>query len=146
MIEIEKYNELHPNCTLQEYIDYVTYENEQAKKDEDERVKNYRDWFKNLKGKYFLINFNSNSYLAVYFDKAPTSLYENNYNTYKVLKTEGTVCYEQRKININWLHNPYSKFDNCTDKCKEITKEEYDYIASIANESKEKISKINFEY
>lgn len=147
--EIEIYYKDHPNSTLKEFLDYVK-EQDRIKFDlESENYYKKMDWYKNLEGRYFMINFNSNLFLVLYVDHWPNSEFRNKYLCYNISISDSYITkQDERNVNRYWFHNPYETLNygqNDCCNCKEITKEEFDSIIEKSSQIKEIVESINIK-
>lgn len=147
-MSIENYYAIHPNATLKEYFDYIKEENKIKKQQVIEKEHKLIEWYKNLEGRYFILNFNNDSFLAVYVDKWPNNAYNNPYLCYNiVLDTNCINEQEKRQVSRYWFKNPYEDnyFGQNEGSCKEITKEEFDSIVDKYKTIKNLIGTINLK-
>lgn len=144
ILVMEDYMRVHPNATLEEYIKHVKEIKNALENEEIERRNNILNWYKELEGRYFVINFNNNSFIALYVNKWPDTQYDTKYDCYEILLSESKLYLEKRSINRHWFCNPYEYHDDYT-KCYEITKEEYESIVEKATEVKEIVKSINLK-
>jgi len=145
---IEIYYKNHPKALVEEYLQYVKEENERKKAIENERYNNCIDWYKNLEGRYFIIDFNGTSFLAVYVDRWPSNEFNNKYQCYAISTDKYSIIDENgREVNRYWFKNPYEKpyHGQNFGSCKEITKEEFEYIAKKCVEVKNIVESINLK-
>lgn len=132
MIEAKEYLKNHPEATLNEYVKYV----DKIKKDEIETAieieRNKKQWYEDLIGRYFCINFNDRSKAYCKLSKNDNGLVsEPCYNIYKD-SSEISFKKETRYINYVWFNNPYEdnyKKDKHV-RIVELTKEQYDEVVS----------------
>ena len=145
---IEIYYRSHPDATIKEFIDYTKEQDRRKQEAENERYNNCIDWYKNLEGRYFIINFNGTSYLAVYVDRWPSTEFNNKYQSYGISTDKYSIIDEKgREINRYWFKNPYEKpyCGQNNGSCKEITKEEFEDIAKKCIEIKNIVESINLK-
>jgi hypothetical protein len=145
---IEIYYQSHPDATIKEFIDYTKEQDRRRQEAETERYNNCIDWYKNLEGRYFIINFNGTSFLAVYVDRWPSTEFNNKYQSYGISTDKYSIINEKgRDINRYWFKNPYEKpyFGQNDGSCKEITKEEFEDIAKKCIEIKNIVESINLK-
>ena len=137
--EIYKYYATHPNASIGDYLDYVKSCEADTREKENERQKNCTDWYKALAGRYFILDFNGNSFCAVKVDSWPSTEFKNRYDCYNINLRYKGMYFESRDINRYWFNNPYERpyIGRGTNKCKEITKEQYDSIVEKAKQIKE---------
>lgn len=127
---------LNPSATLKEYVDYVNEAKKTNLQLSIERQKKANEFYRNLNGRYFFIDFNGNShiYIQVVVNQddrlcAPKS-YEVLYKSGRLIKT--TIDFD-RSLNRLWFDCPYDDaYSHYSDKgvrqLKEITKVEFDSI------------------
>lgn len=145
---IEIYYRSYPDATIKEFIDYTKEQDRRRQEAETERYNNCIDWYKNLEGRYFIINFNGTSYLAVYVDHWPSTEFNNKYQSYGISTDKYSIIDEKgRDINRYWFKNPYEKpyHGRNEGSCKEITKEEFEDIAKKCIEIKNIVESINLK-
>lgn len=149
MYTIDEYLKLNPNASLKDWGDYLTSCEEATKQYENEQYKKCEDFYKELEGRYFIINFNGASFCIIKVDKWPSNQYVNKYDCYNIYNDsyKSSIEFERRNINRYWFNNPYEKkyYGSGSTKCKEITKEEYDDIVDKAKKIKEIIGSINLK-
>lgn len=144
ILTMEDYARVHPNVTLEEYVEHVKNIEKALENEEIERQHNILNWYKELEGRYFVINFNGNAFIALYVNKWPDLQYDNEYDCYEILLRESKLYLEKRSINRQWFCNPYEYNDKYT-KCYEITKEEFESIKEKASKVKETVNSINLK-
>lgn len=120
--------------TVDELIEIIKAKEAKSREDEKERYENERRWFMELKGRYFLMNFNNYSYSVVHvvneisgqMTKQPT------YNIHKS-NDEFMIQYENRAINCCWYNNPYEKpyYGKGSLNVTEITEEQWNDIEKL---------------
>lgn len=149
MYTINQYLTANPNASLKDWCDYVTACDEEQSKNLQDQHQKCEDWYKTLKDRYFIINFNGSSFCAVKVDKWPSNLYVNKYDCYNIYSdsNKSSIEFEHRDINRSWFNNPYENicFKNGTKGIKEITEEEFNDIANKAEQFKEILKKINLK-
>jgi hypothetical protein len=137
-INIFEYYKTHPDASIKDYLDYVNEYREKEQKEREEKIKNCEEWYKALAGRYFVFDFNGCSFCAVKVDKWPSNEFRNKYDCYNIDARRQGIVFENRDINRYWFNNPYERDYTGRDstKCKEITKEQFDFIAENANNIK----------
>lgn len=115
MKTVEDFLKDNPNASLAEYKKYCdTYKASIAKAKADSKSM-YDNWLDEQIGKYFLINFNGESYVLMKYngndngrDKASKAI---NFYITKGYKSVTSIKVEYRLFNSRWLDclNPYSK-------------------------------------
>lgn len=137
-INIFEYYKTHPDASIKDYLDYVNEYREKEQKEREEKIKNCENWYKALAGRYFVFDFNGCSFCAVKVDKWPSNEFRNKYDCYNIDTRCQGIVFENRDINRYWFNNPYERdyTGRGSTKCKEITKEQFDFIAENANNIK----------
>ncbi len=106
---------------------------------EEERLNKCKEWYKNLVGKYVKIVHNQRFTMVLYVNHEPKNEYDNLYDTYSIDWENKNVSFENRKVNRYWFANPYEKeYYGKSENVKnysEITKEEYDNIIDVYNQT-----------
>ena len=115
MKTVEEFLKDNPNASLADYKEYCdTYKASIAKAKADSKSM-YDNWLDAQIGKYFLINFNDESYVLMKYngndngrDKASKAI---NFYITKGYKSVTSIKVEYRLFNSRWLDclNPYSK-------------------------------------
>ena len=115
MKTVEEFLKDNPNASLADYKEYCdTYKVSIAKAKADSKSM-YDNWLDAQIGKYFLINFNDESYVLMKYngndngrDKASKAI---NFYITKGYKSVTSIKVEYRLFNSRWLDclNPYSK-------------------------------------
>ena len=108
------------------------------KNKEKEREDNCEDWYKELEGKYIIIDFNGSSFIAFYINKYPYTKFDNKYDCYEIYYVNDKI-YEirfvkNRRVNRYWFDNPFEKKQYGPKGCKcwkEISKEDFEEIKNI---------------
>ncbi len=143
MYSTEEYLKQHLDCSLADYVSYVQKTVDGDAQLKRERANNRDQWYKNLTGKYFVIDFNRVSFIVIHI-KTPidTNAITTNYYVYDIYcdsyKNEYSIKEETRPVNKYWFNNPYESRDSIkTIKVKEVTKEFYDNIKERLNTVRE---------
>jgi len=150
MYSQEEYLKQHPNCSLAEYINYKQITTKEEAKLKQERIENIKQWYNNLVGKYFIINFNGVSFIAVHIN-TPINPYSvcTDYEVYDICANNFEKYYsirkEKRPVNRFWFQNPYEFGNSHYTKVKEITREYYNSIGEIYNVVKGTIESLNLK-
>ena len=146
---VEIYYNTHPDATIKEFIDFVKEETRRKNEAERERSEKCTNWYKELAGRYFIINFNGSSFLAIYVDHWPSNEFNNKYQCYGISIKDSYCISNQngREVNRYWFKNPYEKpyYGRNEGSCKEITKEEFDDIANKYSQIKDIVESINLK-
>ena len=142
---IEIYYRNHPDATIKEYLEYCRKLKENEKLNENTRYENCIEWYKNLQDRYFILNMNNVSFIALYVDKWPDTEYDNRYTCYNINIEKPNIIKDKREINRLWFKNPYEKpyYGEYYGGCKEITKEEFDSIVQKYNTIETLVKSIN---
>jgi len=134
-ITVKDLNSENPDMTLGQFLNKL---NEKEKIRKEERVKqlnNKLEWYKNLIGRYFILNFNDVSYCVVYIDKLFSGEITTKFLTYDIHRSseQFSITKENRPINKLWFNCPYEDeyFGKSSTKVKEITKEEFDNYTKL---------------
>lgn len=151
MYSTEEYLKQHPDSSLADYVSYVQKVVEEEAQSKRERADNRDQWYKNLTGKYFVIDFNRVSFIVIHI-KTPINInaITTNYHVYDVYcdsyKNEYSIKEEIRPVNKYWFNNPYESRDQIkTIKVKEVTKEFYDNIKERLNTIREIFEDFNLK-
>lgn len=140
--ELEIYAKRYPNIRIEQLIENIKKEKKQTLADDDKiRKENEEKWFKDLIGKYILIDFNGLSMIVFHCDKSLLRPFNNNkFECFSIGRsTKGyTLTKDERKISHLWFNCPYSnKIDNIVKtKIEIITEEKYNQITEIYNTMK----------
>lgn len=140
------YYQYHPDATIKEYLEYEALKEKEKKDAELERQNKCLEWYKALEGRYFLICFNSNAYMAVKVTKWPDTEFKNKYICYNIgLNPNNIIKEENRDVNRYWFKNPYEKpyFGQNEGSCKEISEEKYNEIVEKCARIEEITNSIN---
>lgn len=129
--DLESSLAVNPNITVAEYLNLFNNKRKAEKAKRIEQLNNRAQWYNDLVGRYFIINFNGYAYYIVHIDK----LFSDDcltkqfpiYNVYRS-KNKFSIDKEIGIINRLWFHCPYDDkfYGDVTTKVKEITKEEFD--------------------
>ena len=141
-INIEDLNSENPDMTIGQFLNKMN-EKEKIRKDEEaKRLNNKLEWYKNLIGRYFILNFNGVSYSVVYVNKLFTGEYTSKFPTYHVYRSNDKCSIDKEDGIVNKLsfNCPYEDehYGGTAVKVKEITKEEFDSYTKLF-ESQKKI-------
>lgn len=111
MKTIEEYLKQFPDASLAQYKEYCdTYKNKEFETHKQAK-ENYEGWLESMEGKWFVINFNGESYALMKYTKHnancvyPRSYhFVNNHNEFRI--------YDETSVRLNplWLNelNPYT--------------------------------------
>lgn len=130
---VEQYLQSKPDASLKEYQDYVK---EQTRKDSVETFENLRkchEWYAQLAGRYFMINFNGTSFRMVHVDKPMKYKAGERYLTYCIILDDETCSIERTSMYLNpeWFSCPYDlSSGKGVEEVREMTKDEYDTIVA----------------
>ena len=144
--ELEIYAKKYPNISVEELIENIKKERNQTLEDDDIRRENEAKWFKDLIGKYILIDFNGLSIIVFHCDKSLLRPFDKNkFECFSIGRsTKGyTLSKDERKISHLWLNCPYTNkiFDDSIVKTKIeiITEEKYNQIVKTYNTMKSQL-------
>ena len=144
--ELEKYLSKYPDTTIKNYLKRLEDLEIDEKNGEKERKAKCEDWYKELEGKYIIIDFNGSSFIVFYINTYPNTEFDNKYDCYEIYYANGKI-YEirfikNRCINRYWFDNPFEKKQYGAKGCKcwkEISKEDFEEIKNIFVTSFEKL-------
>lgn len=111
MKTIEEYLKDFPNASLAQYKEYCDdYKNKQFETEKQSK-ENYVGWLESMEGKWFVINFNGESYaLMKYTKQNMNNVYPRSYHF--VNKYNDHRIYDETSVRLNplWLNdlNPYT--------------------------------------
>ena len=111
MKTIEEYLKDFPNASLAQYKEYCDDYKKKQFENKKQSKENYVGWLESMEGKWFVINFNDESYALMKYTKQnmnnvyPRSYhFVNNYNDHRI--------YDETSVRLNplWLNdlNPYT--------------------------------------
>lgn len=136
--ELEIYAKRYPNISIEQLIEKIKKERKPTLADDDIRKENEEKWFKNLIGKYILIDFVSSSFIFHCNKLLLGPFYDvlNIVDGFSIYRSpEGFELTKQEKaINYLWFNCPYTNRIGSSDtKIEIITEEKYKQIAEIYN-------------
>lgn len=142
--ELEIYAKKYPNISVEELIEKIKKERKPTFADDDIRKENEEKWFKDLIGKYILIDFGSSSFIFHCNKSLLGSFYDvlnivDGFNIYR--SPEGFELTKREKaINYLWFNCPYTNcIDSSDTKIEIITEEKYRQIVEIYNTMKSQL-------
>ena len=111
MKTIEEYLKDFPNASLAQYKEYCDDYKKKQFETEKQSKENYVGWLESMEGKWFVINFNGESYaLMKYTKQNKNNVYPRSYHF--VNKHNGCNIYDETSVRLNplWLNdlNPYT--------------------------------------
>jgi hypothetical protein len=144
--ELKKYLSNYPDISIKEYLKKLEDLEFDEKNKEKEREDKCEDWYKELEGKYIIIDFNGSSFIAFYINKYPDTKFDNKYDCYEIYYVNDKI-YEirfvkNRCVNRYWFDNPFEKKQYGPKGCecwKEISKEDFEKIKNIFTTSFENL-------
>lgn len=138
--ELEIYAKRYPNISVEELIENIKKEKKQTLADDDKiRKENEEKYFKDLIGKYILIDFGKSSFIFHCNKSLLGSFYDaldivDGFSIYRSPK--GFELTKQEKaINYLWFNCPYTNRIGGADdtKIEIITEEKYNQLVEIYN-------------
>ena len=125
----------NPNITLAEYLNQLNERQKIEREKRAEQLNNRVQWYKDLIGRYFIINFNGCAYSVVNVDKMFSSDLTTQFPVYNIYRSKDkfSIDKENRIINKLWFNCPYEDeyYGKGTTKVKEITKEEFENFTKL---------------
>ena len=111
MKTIEEYLKDFPNASLAQYKEYCDNYKKKEFETEKQAKENYVGWLESMEGKWFVINFNDESYALMKYTKQNIKgVYPRSYHF--VNKHNGCNIYDETSARLNplWLNdlNPYA--------------------------------------
>ena len=111
MKTIEEYLKDFPNASLAQYKEYCDDYKKKQFETEKQSKENYVGWLESMEGKWFVINFNGESYaLMKYTKQNMNNVYPRSYHF--VNKYNDCRIYDETSVRLNplWLNdlNPYT--------------------------------------
>ena len=111
MKTIEEYLKQFPDASLAQYKEYCDAYKKNVFETEKQSKENYIGWLESMEGKWFVINFNGESYaLMKYTKQNMNSVYPRSYHFVK--KHNDCSIYDETSVRLNplWLNdlNPYT--------------------------------------
>lgn len=111
MKTIEEYLKDFPNASLIQYKEYCDNYKKKEFETEKQAMENYVGWLESMEGKWFVINFNGESYALMKYTKQNINgVYPRSYHF--VNKHNDCNIYDETSVRLNplWLNdlNPYA--------------------------------------
>lgn len=111
MKTIEEYLKDFPNASLAQYKEYCDAYKKKEFETEKQSKENYVGWLESMEGKWFVINFNGESYALMKYTKYNINgVYPRSYHF--VNKRNDYSIYDETSVRLNplWLNdlNPYT--------------------------------------
>lgn len=146
---IEIYLKSHPDATIKEYLDYVKAKDNIERAKRAEQLNNKVQWYKDLIGRYFILNFNGCAYTVVHVDKMFSGDFATQFPVYNVYRSKDKVSIdkENRIVNKFWFNCPYEDpyYGKGSTKVKEITKEEFDNFTKLYESQSALFNSLNLD-
>lgn len=130
---VEQYLNSNPEASLKEYNEYVKTQTRKESTEAFENLRKCKEWYEQLTGRYFMINFNNTSFRAVYIDKHLPYRSSEKYMTYGIIvdDKECSISYKNTYINSEWFKCPYdSTTGKGVEEVREISEDEYGIIVA----------------
>ena len=125
----------NPNITVAEYLDILNKRHKEEKEKYDEQLNRKAQWYNDLVGRYFIIDFNGYSYCVVNVDTMFNRDLTKQFPVYNIYRSQDklSIDRENRIVNKLWFNCPYEGdlYVNSSTKVKEITKEEFDNFRKL---------------
>ena len=125
----------NPNITVAEYLDLLNKRQKEEKEKYDEQLNRKAQWYNDLVGRYFIIDFNGYSYCVVNVDTMFNRDLTKQFPVYNIYRSHDklSIDRENRIVNKLWFNCPYEDdlYVNSSTKVKEITKEEFDNFRKL---------------
>ena len=130
-------------------INQLTINESENQEKEKTRAQNLIKWYKDLNGRYFLIKFNTFSFIVVKIENefdSNITISQPSYNIYKA-KNYFKIEFENRQINKFWLNNPFEEYhyEQNSTQVRELTEEEYGEYVRLYNDTKTLFNTINLD-
>ena len=133
--DLKSYISANPNITVAEYLDLLNQRQKAEKEKYDEQLNRKAQWYNDLVGRYFIIDFNGYSYCVVNVDTMFNSDLTKQFPVYNIYRSQDklSIDRENRIVNKLWFNCPYEDdlYVNNSTKVKEITKEEFDNFRKL---------------
>lgn len=125
----------NPNITLAEYLCILNKRQKADQEKLDEQLNNIFQWYKDLVGRYFIIDFNTCSYCVVNVDKMFTGDLTKQFPVYNIYRSKDKFSIDKESTLVNklWFDCPYEDeyYGKGSIKVKEITKEEFNNFEKL---------------
>ena len=125
----------NPNITVAEYLDLLNKRQKEEKEKYDEQLNRKAQWYNDLVGRYFIIDFNGYSYCVVNVDTMFNRDLTKQFPVYNIYRSQDklSIDRENRIVNKLWFNCPYEDnlYVNSSTNVKEITKEEFDNFRKL---------------
>ena len=125
----------NPNITVAEYLDLLNKRHKEEKEKYDEQLNRKAQWYNDLVGRYFIIDFNGYSYCVVNVNTTFNSDLTKQFPVYNIYRSPDklSIDRENRIVNKLWFNCPYEDehYVKSSAKVKEITKEEFDNFKKL---------------
>ena len=125
----------NPNITVAEYLDLLNKRQKEEKEKYDEQLNRKAQWYNDLVGRYFIIDFNGYSYCVVNVDTMFNRDLTKQFPVYNIYRSPDklSIDVENRIVNKLWFNCPYEDelYVKSSTKVKEITKEEFDNFGKL---------------
>ena len=125
----------NPNITVAEYLDLLNKRQKEEKEKYDEQLNRKAQWYNDLVGRYFIIDFNGYSYCVVNVDTTFNRDLTKQFPVYNIYRSQDklSIDRENRIVNKLWFNCPYEDelYVQSSAKVKEITKEEFDNFGKL---------------
>lgn len=125
----------NPNITVAEYLDLLNKRQKEEKEKYDEQLNRKAQWYNDLVGRYFIIDFNGYSYCVVNVDTTFNRDLTKQFPVYNIYRSQDklSIDRENRIVNKLWFNCPYEYelYVKSSTKVKEITKEEFDNFGKL---------------
>lgn len=125
----------NPNITLAEYLGILNKRQKADQEKLDEQLNNIFQWYKDLVGRYFIIDFNTCSYCVVNVDKMFTGDLTKQFPVYNIYRSKDKFSIDKESTLVNklWFDCPYEDeyYGKGSIKVKEITKEEFNNFEKL---------------
>ena len=145
---IEIYYQNNPDATLKDYLDYEAAQRKEVADKEQERHDKCMQWYKDLEGRCFAINFNGNVFMVLKVTKWPNTEFRNKYTCYHISLNPAHISKEDScDVNRYWFNNPYEvpHVGQNMNKCAEIPEEVYNEIVSKCEQIKSITDSVNIK-
>lgn len=139
--------ERHPEKTLHGVYEYYRGLLEERVSVEKEREDKKKEWFKNLVGRCFVLNFNDSSYIVLKVDKIP--VYSNwssstRFFVYRVVREVSRIEITKgiETVMTSWFRCPYVDDGSAVKDVREISIEEYDGLCGELDKIIDKMNSV----
>lgn len=139
--EIKSFVENNPYASAQDLLNKIINNDDTIAKAELDRLRQCKEWYGALTGRYFIVKFNDASSSIIKIDKDMSNTAQCEQPVFDIIYDNERLHVSKsiRRINRLWFNNPYEIYNGygSTNKVTEVDKDYFEKVDNMYNNIKE---------